>query len=161
MAFETTNISNVSNVTISGRDGDDGALLDLTTCMTNGDTETSCDEIKNGSEGLRIQFDIPSTGVTALTIRFWDDGAMTVGDYACMPYTDTNSVSTTNEIVTALVKDSFCDFVLDAAFLADLGDADGSGNFAVRLAIANGSSAKPKASEVEYEIVASSSSYYT
>jgi hypothetical protein len=33
-----------------------------------------------------------------------------------------------------------------------LGDADGSGNFAVRFAIADGEATKPKASEIEYEI---------
>ena len=153
MAFVSTNLSLVEVVTLTNRSSDDGALDDKTGCFTDGDTETSCQELAVGTEGLRCQFNIPASVVASLTMRFWDDGAMDGGNWSCMPYTDANSVSTTNEIVTALVVNGSCDHVLDAAFMADLGDADGSGNFAVRFAIANGSSAKPKASEVQYEIV--------
>jgi hypothetical protein len=152
MAFINTDLINVSVVNLTARDSDDGALDDLTGCFTDGDVDTSCEELTAGSEGLRCQFSIPRSIVASLTMRFWDDGAMDAGDWACMPYIDSNSVSTTNEIVEALVVGGSTDFVLDAAFLDDLGDADGSGNFAVRFAIASGSSAKPKASEIEYEI---------
>ena len=43
-------------------------------------------------------------------------------------------------------------------FLDDCGDADGSGNFAVRFVEANGEGTKPKASEVEYEATIDTSS---
>jgi len=152
MAFGTFAIDTVEVVTLTNRSSDDGALIDKTGCFTDGDTETSCEELTPDTEGLRVHFSVPKSVVTSLTMRFWDDGAMDGGDWSCMPYTDANSVSTTNEVVEALVINANTDFVLDAAFMADLGDA-GGGNFAVRFAIANGSSAKPKASEVEYELV--------
>jgi hypothetical protein len=153
MAFVSTNISRVDVVALTARDSDDGALTDKTGCFTDGDTEKNCEELTAGSEGLRVQFNIPISVVISITMKFWDQGAMDTGDWACMPYTDANSVSTTNEIVEALVDDADTDFVLDSAFMDDLGDADGSGNFAVRFAIAAASIAKPKASEVQYEIV--------
>jgi hypothetical protein len=153
MAFESTQLKLVEVVALTARDSDDGALTDKTGCFTDGDTETNCEELNPGTEGLRVQFGIPKSVVASLTMKFWDDGAMDGGDWACIPYTDVNSVSTTNEIVSALVINADTDFVLDAAFMDDLGDADGSGNFAVRFAIADASSAKPKASEVQYEIV--------
>lgn len=152
MAFESTLISTVEVVDLTSRDADDGTLEDKTACFTNGDTETNCEELNPGTEGLRVQFEIPKTAWTALTMRFWDDGAMDGGDWACIPYTDANSVDVNDEIVEALVVNANTDFVLDAAFKADLGDADGAGNFAVRFAIADASIAKPKASEVQYEI---------
>jgi hypothetical protein len=152
MAFGSAAIQTVDVVALTARDSDDGALTDKTGCFTDGDTETNCEELTPGTEGLRVHFDVPASVITSLTMRFWDDGAMDGGDWSCMPYTDANSVSTTNEVVEALVVNANTDFVCDAAFLADLGDA-GDGNFAVRFAIANGSSAKPKASEVEYELV--------
>lgn len=152
MAFETTFIQTVDVVSLSGRDSDDGALTDKTGCFTDGDTETNCEELTAGSEGLRVHFNIPKSAVGTLTMRFWDDGAMDGGNWSCIPYIDSNSVSTTNEIVEALVINANTDFVLDASFMTDLGDA-GDGNFAVRFVNANGSSPKPKASEVEYELV--------
>jgi hypothetical protein len=90
-------------VGLASRDADDGALTDLTACFTDGDTETNCEELAPGTEGLRVQFDIPISIVSALTIRFWDDGAMDGGDWAMIPYTDTDSVDVTNEIVETLV----------------------------------------------------------
>jgi len=152
MAFGTYAIQTVDVVELTARDSDDGALTDRTGCFTDGDTETSCEELTAGTEGLRVHFSVPASVISTLTVRFWDDGAMDGGDWACMPYTDANSVSTTNEIVEALVVNANTDFVLDAAFIADLGDA-GDGNFAIRFAIADSSIAKPKASEVEYELL--------
>lgn len=152
MAFENTQMTLVEVVSLSNRTADDGALTDETGCFTDNDVGTSCEELTAGTEGLRVQFGIPGNAVTALTIRFWDDGAMDEGFMSVIPYIDTNSVDDTNDIEAELVVGGFCDFILDANFLNDLGDADGLGNFAIRIVAADGSSPKPKASEVEYEI---------
>ena len=152
MAYENAQIAKVERVILSNRSADDGALTDKTGCFTDLDTETSCEELTAGTEGLRVQFNIPISAVTAMTIRFWDDGAMDEGIMSVIPYSDTNSVNTTNEIESVLIVGEETDFILDANFMGDCGDGDGEGNFAIRIVAANGSSPKPKASEVEYEM---------
>ena len=151
MAFVTTEIASVELVALTNRTADDGALTDKTSCLTDGNTETNCEELTAGTEGLRIQFSIPNSAVATMTIKFWDQDAMDTGNVSVIPYTDANSVDDSNEVVTALVKGADCDFVLDASFRGDLGVL-GDGTFAIRFVAADGSSAKPKAAEVEYEM---------
>jgi len=159
MAFENTQIALVEIVDLANRTADDGGLEDMTACFTNSDTETSCEELTAGTEGLRVQFDIPISAVTALTIRFWDDGAMDAGFMSVIPYSDVNSVDDTNEIEVDLNVGGETDFVLDANFMGDLGDADGAGNFAIRIVAGVALDPKPKASEVEYEITWNTAPY--
>jgi hypothetical protein len=159
MAFETTQIALVEVVDLSNRTADDGNLEDMTGCFTDGIYGTSCEELTAGSEGLRVQFAIPISAVIALTIRFWDDGAMDAGFMSVIPYSDVNSVDDTNEIEVDLNVGGETDFVLDGDFLGDLGDADGAGNFAIRIVAGVALDPKPKAAEVEYEMTWNTAPY--
>ncbi len=152
MAFDHTGIELVEVVVLSNRTADDGNLTDKTACFTDGNTEEQCEELTAGTEGLRVQFNIPIDAISALTIRFWDDGAMDDGYMSVIPYTDINSVDDTNAIEEDMLVGGLTDFVLDANFMGDLGDADGAGNFAIRIVAGVDLDPKPKASEVEVEL---------
>ena len=59
----------------------DGALdLDVTACMTNADTGTSCDEIKEGTMCHTLVIDIPKSDLISLSVRWFLDEIMTAGD---------------------------------------------------------------------------------
>jgi len=143
----------------SGRQNDDTTVdLDITACMSNGTLTTVCDEWKNILSG-RIGLDLGGgTIVAGSLIRVRVDSFMTGGDIYLLPYTDANSVSTTNEINGgAIAADTWIEWTLTQAFIDDLW-VDGSGYAYVRMA-SDGTS-KPKVSEAESDLTIDTSNHY-
>jgi hypothetical protein len=151
MAFDNIMIDTVKLVILTNRTSDDGTLTPRT-CFIDGDVNTNCEEMTAGTEGLRIQLNVPKTAFTAMTVKFWDAGYMDAGDMSVMPYTDINSVDDTHDVSETLISGEDIDFPLTQDFFDDMGDADGAGNVAIRCVSADGSSPKPKGAEIEIEM---------
>ncbi len=149
MAYGLTGIDTVESWTLASYAADDGSLdVTITSCMTNGTNGESCDEIKN-IIGCKVTLDIDPASLLTLSVRFYHNDSMAAGDAAVMPYTDSNSVSTTNEDVQDYTTTGvwITHASLGSAFIAELGDL--SGKCAIRLASVSG--AKPKLGEVNIE----------
>jgi hypothetical protein len=150
MAF--VDIDQGEEVALATETGDDGALVDITACLTDDTSATSCVEVKAG-QGLRIEvFLDPATLDPAgtHTLRLGINQAMTTGTLRIAPYSDVDSIDDTNGITTAAILGAGdVDTVLDAAFIADLADL-GGGRFAIRV-FENGSLAKIKVGEADVE----------
>lgn len=152
MTYGVEGIDAVESWTASSEYADDLALdIDVTACMLNGvTTGTSCDEWKEGVLNCKVVIDYPPGSILTLSVRFWCDEAMTTGDQALVPYTDSDSVSSTNAVVeTYDTSDVWVEHVCDAAFIAELGDV-GGGKCGVRLAAT--ALAKTKLAEVNIDI---------
>ncbi len=152
MAYSTALIHAVETWSAASEYADDGSLdIDVTTCMTNGTDAESCDEWKEGTLNAKVIIDADPASVISLSVRFYFNDSMAAGDNDLVPYTDANSVSSTNKVTQDYTTTGqWIAHVTDAAFVAELGDV-GSGRCAVRLASPGG--AKSKLGEVEIDIV--------
>jgi len=149
MAYDIIGISAVEAWTAASEYADDGALdATITACMTNGTTGTSCDELKEGTINLKVHIGYAPASIISMDVRIYLQEAMTTGDQALVPYTDSNSVSSSNAVIVDYSSIGWKEHVTDGAFLAELGDLGGS--CAVRLAATGG--AKSKISEVNIDI---------
>lgn len=151
MAYSIDDIRAVLAMTAASEYGDDIAEdNDVTVCMLNGTTGEDCDEWKEGTLNGRVEIDIPPSAITALSVGFYFNSVMTAGDQELLPYTDANSVSSTNAVLEDYTTPGqWIYHVTDGAFLAELGDL--GGYCAVRLAAPAG--AKSKIGEVNIDIV--------
>ena len=149
MAYSVDKISNVSSYALTSEFADDGAFdVDITTCMTNGTDDENCDEIKEGTTCLKVEIAIDPATITALNIRFYVDEAKTTGNNTVVPYTDANSVSSTNGNEQAYDTNSaWVVHELTEALIAELGDVGGK----CYLRLVSEGSAKTKIGEVEIE----------
>ncbi len=151
MAYSVDDIGLVEAWTATNYSSDDIALdVDVTTCMTNGTVAEDCDEWKEGTINGRIEILVPPSAITAFSIQFYLNSIMTAGDSSILPYTDANSVSTTNQdIATYDTAASWVDHgSLGSSFIAELGDL--GGKCAVRWASNDG--AKSKLGEVQADV---------
>jgi len=151
MAYGVAGIGTVEAWTAASYAADDGSLdFDNTTCMLNGTNAESCDEIKEGIINLRVEITHAPASILTLSIRFYLNDIMTAGDNAVLPYTDANSVSTTNEDVESYSSSGqWISHVLSAALIAELFDDNGS--CYVRLSSSD-ATAKSKIGEVNIDI---------
>jgi len=150
MAYGVDWISAVKAFNSTNYSSDDIAeSAEVTACMTNGVTNVDCDEWKEGTENGRVEIDVDPSVITSLSVRFYLEEAMTGGDQSLLPYTDSNSVSTSNEVTVDYSSTGWKEHVCDGAFIAEMGDI-GGGQCAVRLASNDG--AKSKISEVNIDI---------
>jgi len=152
MAYSIDGIAAVESWICASEYADDGSLdITITSCMTDGTTTgQNCDELKEGTINMKVIIDAAPASILTLSVRVWLDEAMTTGDNALVPYTDANSVSSSNAVVEDYSSnDSWVEHVCDGAFIAELGDV-GGGQSAVRLAATGG--AKSKVGEVEIDI---------
>ncbi|GAG83212.1 unnamed protein product, partial [marine sediment metagenome] len=131
---------------------DDVINSDITTCMTNDTLDDGCIECKL-NQGVRIEISAcPPSSLNTLTVRFYCDDSMQLGENAMVPYTDADSVSDVNKIVIDIqAVGQWYEFVTTEAFrnqLADLG-----GKFAVRLISNDVIETKNKFGEAEYDAI--------
>jgi len=123
---------------------------DVTDCMTNGTTGEDCDEWKEGTICGKVIIDVDPSVITSLSVRFYLNSIMTAGDNELLPYTDSNSVSTTYEVNGDYTSAGvWVEHVCSANFISELGDI-GGGQCAVRLGSNDG--AKSKIGEVNIDI---------
>lgn len=150
MAYGLTDIGAVESWTATNYSSDDITLdIDVTSCMTNGTDSQDCDEWKEGTINCRVEINVPPSAITALSVRFYLNSIMTAGDNTLLPYTDANSVSTTNEVTSDYSSaGQWVEHVTDASFIAELGDL--GDKCAVRLSSNDG--AKSKLGEVNIDI---------
>lgn len=154
MAYGVTGISKVETWTTTSEWTDDIALdIDVTTCMTNGTLAESCDEWKEGTLCCKVELDIDPATIQSLSIRFYLNDFMASGDNAVVPYTDSNSVSSTNaNTQTYDTKGVWVEHVLSAALIAELGDVGGK----CYLRLTSPGGAKSKIGEVNIDVVIAS-----
>lgn len=153
MAYSVDDIESIIAYVTANYSADDGAQdADNTSCMTNGTEAEGCDELKEGTVSLKIVFSQDESDmITPVLVRIYLNEAMTAGDNSLMPYTDSNSVSTTNEDTKAYDSPGWIDHEDDdGSFRDEMGDGDGSGRGAVRLSSNDG--AKSKIGEVNADI---------
>lgn len=154
MTYGSQYIDAVEAWTALAYDNDDIALdADSTACMTNGTAAEDCDEWKEGVLNLRLQMNmgVPVSALSTFKAKFYFNSLMTLGSNAMLPYTDSNSVSTTNEVIQIYdTPGSWIEHVASDAFIAELGDLGGN-DWAVRLS-ANDGAAKSKLGEVEVDL---------
>lgn len=150
MAYGLTGITAVESWTAASEYADDIALdVDVTSCMTNGTTGEDCDEWKEGTLNCRVEIGYGPASILTLSVRFYMNSFMTAGDNELLPYTDANSVSSTNAVnLTYGTAGQWYEHDCSAAFIAELGDL--GGYCAVRLASPDIS--KPKLGEVQIDI---------
>ncbi len=99
MAYGTTGIYAVETWSAASEYADDGSLdIDVTTCMLNGTNGEDCDEWKEGTLNGKVILDIDPAALLTLKVRFYFNGSMAAGDNDLVPYTDANSVSSTNKV---------------------------------------------------------------
>jgi len=150
MAFQS--IDKGEQVALASETGDDGALTDKTGCLTDDSSSTSCIEIK-AAQGCRVEINFPPAEIdkTPTTeIRLGVQSIMTAGTLRIAPYTDANTISNTNGVTTASIgAGGNFDTAISDAFIDDLGDL--GDKFAIRI-FENGSGAKIKTGEVDYEL---------
>lgn len=151
MAYSVDDIQAVEAWITSAYDADDGSLdFDNTGCMLNGTVGEDCDEIKEGTICLRIEIGVDPASILTLSIRFYFNSVMTAGTNAVLPYTDANSVSSTNEVSEDYTTPGqWIEHVLDGAFIAEL--ADLGGYCAIRFG-ADAGVAKSKIGEVNIDM---------
>lgn len=149
MAFSPDNIETAKKTVLSDYLDDDGTFTDQTSCLTNGDTATSCEELNGEAEAHRVEVNLPKTAWSAFTLRVHCNSVMTSGNVALLAYTDSNSVTATAKNVVAAAT-AYFDLTGDASFMAELGDV-GGGNWAVRVVTDDGQSTKYKVCEYEFE----------
>jgi len=153
MAYGVGGIDKVEAWVTASEYADDGSLdADVTTCMTNGTTGEDCDEWKEGTISGRVEMDIDPASLLTLSVRFYLNSIMTAGTNVLLPYTDVNSVSSTNEIEQNYSSaGQWYNHVTDAAFRAELGDV-GGGKIAVRLTSNAGAKSKLGECNIDYTV---------
>jgi len=151
MAYGVDGILAVESWTTANYSADDGALdIDVTSCMLNGTTGQDCDEYKEGTISCKVILEAAPASILTLSVRFYLNSIMTAGDNTLMPYTDANSVSTSNEDTQDYSSaGNWIEHDCSGAFIAELGD-QGDGTCAVRLSSNDG--AKSKLGEVNIDI---------
>lgn len=154
MAYSVDDIDSIAAWTATSYAADDIVLdQDNLACMTNGTNNENCDEIKEGTINLKIGIDTQGAEITSLSIRFFLESIMAAGNNAVTPYTDSNSVSTTNEDIETYGSGevgTWIEHVLSAALIAQL--AVISGIVYVRLSSSD-ATAKSKIGEVNVDVV--------
>ena len=152
MAYSVDKITKVETWSAASEFADDGSLdVDVSTCMVNGVTGTSCDEWKEGILNCKVEINQSPSTITALSIRFFLQSIMTGGNNSVVPYTDTNSVSGTNaneQSYNTGEVGTWVEHVLSAALIAELGDVGGK----TYLRLASEDTAKSKISEVQIDM---------
>lgn len=147
MTFEVC--SKADEVILSSETGDDGALTDETSCMSDGSLATSCVEVK-AAQALRIEWPHVPGAMSSGTIRIGVNSTMADGTNRLAPYSDSNSIDNTNGVTTATITDAAApnnvDTVISASFISDCGTTV----FTYRQ-FENGSGAKIKTAEAEVE----------
>lgn len=150
MAFGVDGIAAVETWTAASYAADDGSLdVDVTVCMLNGTVAEDCDEWKEGTINGKIFIDHAPASILTLKIRFYLNSIMAAGDSSVLPYTDTDSVDNTNEVISAY--DSAGQWVehdLSAALIAQLADLGSQ----CALRWASNDAAKSKIGEVNIDI---------
>jgi hypothetical protein len=151
MAFGVAGIESVIAWTAASEYADDNVEdADSTTCMLNGTLGQDCDEWKEGTLNGKVIIDHDPASILTLSVRFYLNSIMTAGDNDLVPYTDINSVSSTNKVTGDYSSAGvWVEHACSAAFIAELGDI-GGGKCAVRLASPGG--AKSKIGEVNIDI---------
>ena len=151
MAYGLTGIGAVESWTCASEYADDGSLdVDITSCMTNGTNGEDCDELKEGTINCKVFIEYAPASILTLSVRFYFNSVMTAGDNDLVPYTDANSVSSTNKVTgDYTTPGQWIEHDCSAAFIAELGEL-GGGQCAVRLASPAG--AKSKIGEVNIDI---------
>ena len=153
MAYGLTGIDSVEAWVCASEYADDGSLdADVSACMLNGTNGEDCDEWKEGTLNGKVILDLDPASIISLSVRFYFNSVMTAGDNDLVPYTDANSVSSTN----AITKDyttpgAWVEHVCTGAFIAELGDI-GGGQCAVRLCSPGGAKTKVGEVNIDYTI---------
>ncbi len=152
MAYTTDFIYSVGAYILASEFADDGALdLEQLACMTNGVLTASCDEIKEGTLCLKIGIDAAPADITSLSIRFYLQDSMTDGPNTVVPYSDANSVVTTNKDAQDYGATEEGTWVVHNCddMIADMGNVGGR----CYLRLVSEGTAKSKLSEVNIDMV--------
>ena len=121
-------------------DGDDAYATDITSCMTNGNTGPSCEDVTADANYVKFYWETGRSYLAAGdTIRVYyknDDG----NNHALLAYTDANSVTTTDRLVISTEKAAgqWAAVVLTKDFIDSLGQLHSGDDWAVRLTDDNG-----------------------
>lgn len=150
MAYSVAKITKVESWITASEYADDGTLdIDVTTCMTNGTVAEECDEWKEGILVCKVEIDQPPADILTLKIRFYMQSFMTSGDCEVVPYTDANSVSSTNAVLTTYnTAGAWYEHILSAALIAELADIGGK----CYLRLTQPGTAKNRLGEVEIDM---------
>lgn len=147
MVFEVT--SQADEVILSTETGSDGALTDITSCMSDASLGTSCVEVKAG-QGARIEWPHTPGAMTSVTIRIGINSTMADGTNRLAPYDTTTTIDDTNGITTISLTDTGTPKNVDTTITAAFVDDCLTAIFIYRQ-FENGSGAKTKTAEAEVE----------